>query len=206
MSQSQQGSRIAGGNTAYGRVQSDYYPTPPEATHALLDLLNFRESMTIWEPACGDGHMTKALQSKGHSVISSDIRDTGYVQADYLTTPLPDNVQWIITNPPFKLAAQFIERSHEHCIPFALLLKSQYWHAKSRYELFTRVPPSIIAPLTWRPDFLFKQRGNGSPLMDCMWCIWMPFWCGNSWCGNTIYKPILRPKEAPPSGEDGGKT
>ena len=25
-------SRIAGGNSAYGRSQSDFYPTPPEAT------------------------------------------------------------------------------------------------------------------------------------------------------------------------------
>lgn len=30
------GSRIAGGNSDYGRNQSDFYPTPPEVTMSLL--------------------------------------------------------------------------------------------------------------------------------------------------------------------------
>ena len=29
-------SRIAGGNSAYGRSQSDFYPTPPDVTVALM--------------------------------------------------------------------------------------------------------------------------------------------------------------------------
>ena len=32
-----QASRIAGGNSAIGRRESDFYPTPPEVTVALLD-------------------------------------------------------------------------------------------------------------------------------------------------------------------------
>ena len=51
------GSRIAGGNTAYFRNKSDYYPTPPEVTQALLNFLNLRPGTKVWEPACGDGHM-----------------------------------------------------------------------------------------------------------------------------------------------------
>lgn len=50
------------------------------------------------------------------------------------------------------------------------------------------VTPSYILPLTWRPDFLFKERGNGSPLMDVMWCVW----CGEI-CEKTIYVPLTRP-------------
>lgn len=34
-----QASRIAGGNSAIGRRESDFYPTPPEVTVALLDFL-----------------------------------------------------------------------------------------------------------------------------------------------------------------------
>ena len=32
-----QASRIAGGNTAYTRARSDFYPTPPEVTVALMN-------------------------------------------------------------------------------------------------------------------------------------------------------------------------
>ena len=78
-------------------------------------------------------------------------------------------MDWIITNPPFSLAEKFIERAWEFKKPFALLLKSQYWHAARRYDLFERCTPSAIFPLTWRPDFLGE---GGSPLMDVMWVVW----------------------------------
>ena len=93
---------------------------------------------------------------------------------DFLTEPLP-NCDWIITNPPFSISDKFIERCAEHGKPFALLLKSQYWHAKKRYALFRRITPSYVCPLTWRPDFLFKKyEKRSAPLMDVMWCIWEP--------------------------------
>ena len=168
------GSRIAGGNTAYKRVESDYYPTPPEATQALIDALKIGDMLHdgdhIWEPACGDGHMVSVLQNNGFLVTATDIL-TG---EDYLATEKPDGVNWIITNPPFSLAEEFIRRSLEHNVPFALLLKSQFWHAKKRFGLYYEHPPAYILPLTWRPDFLFKSRGKGSPLMDVMWCVWLP--------------------------------
>ena len=46
-----QASRIAGGNSAIGRRESDFYPTPPEVTVALLDFLRLPENTVIWEPA-----------------------------------------------------------------------------------------------------------------------------------------------------------
>ncbi|MDD4566195.1 MAG: class I SAM-dependent methyltransferase [Eubacteriales bacterium] len=183
------GSRIAGGNTAYSRSESDYYPTPPEATKALLDYLKLQDKSQIWEPACGEGHIAEVLLEYGHSLIATDLFYQGYGEGeiDFLNSPLR-SCDWIITNPPFKLAEQFIRRCHEHNKPFALLLKSQYWHSKSRYSLFKDVQPTDILPLTWRPDFLFKTRGKGSPLMDCIWCVWR-----NNGDQNTIYYPLTKP-------------
>lgn len=78
----------------------------------------------------------------------------------------------IVTNPPFKLAAEFIRRAHELKTPVvAMLLKSQYWHAQSRAALFEEFPPSHVLALTWRPDFCFGQRG-GAPTMECLWTVW----------------------------------
>ena len=179
------GSRIACGNTAYKRNQSDFYPTPPEATQALLDFLKLPKGTTVWESACGEGHMVEVMQNNDLRVIATDIQ-TG---TDFLNAEMPTGVEWIITNPPFSLAEQFIRKAYDHRVPFAMLLKSQYWHAASRFNLFLQVTPSYVLPLTWRPDFLFKTRGKGSPLMDVMWCVWIPGY------GRTRYLPLTKPKE-----------
>lgn len=165
------GSRIVAGNTAYQRNAQDSYPTPPDVTVALLEFLKIPKCLKIWEPACGDGYMVNAMRDMGYDVIGTDIQSG----TDFLTADLPDGwVSWIITNPPFSLSEQFIRKCLEHRLSFALLLKSQYWHAKKRLPLFRKHPPRYILPLSWRPDFLFKERGNGSPLMDVMWCVWLP--------------------------------
>lgn len=96
---------------------------------------------------------------------------------------------WIITNSPFSKSQAFIERSKENHKPFAFLLKSQYWHADKRYELFDHYKPEYVLPLTWRPDFLFKTRGSVSPLMDVMWVVWEV-----ESADHTLYIPLQRPK------------
>lgn len=175
--------KIVGANPADKRSEMDFYPTPPEVTDALLHFLDIPQTSVIWEPACGEMDMVSAMQSAGYSVIATDLK---YGQ-DFLTEPLPW-CDWIITNPPFSVADKFIERCVEHSKPFALLLKSQYWHAKKRYDLFCNTKPTYVCPLTWRPDFLFKKHEQRkSPLMDVMWCVWFPG------CDHTWYIPLKKP-------------
>ena len=162
--------RIIGANPANGRSKLDFYPTPPEVTFALLNFLGIPKNKTIWEPACGEMDMANAMKSMGYSVIATDIA----LGQDFLTAQLPQ-CDWIITNPPFGVSDKFILRCAEHGKPFALLLKSQYWHAKKRYGLFEKIRPTFVCPLTWRPDFQFKKHDTRrSPLMDVQWCIWYP--------------------------------
>lgn len=162
-----QASRIIGGNTAYKRVESDFYPTPPEPTIALINFLQLPKDNVIWEPACGKGDMSSVIKNMGYKVKESDI-DRG---DDFLKCPFFE-CDWIITNPPFSLSEQFIRRAFEHKRPFAFLLKCQYWHAKKRLSLFEETHPTYILPLTWRVDFLKKKRGKGAPPMDVMWVVW----------------------------------
>lgn len=169
------GSQINGGNSDYGRVESDFYPTPPNVTQALLNYLRIPKGTHIWEPACGEGHMSSVLELNGYKVTSTDLNECcGRSGVDFLETNLADysDCKWIITNPPFKISEGFIRKAWGFNMPFALLLKSQYWHSKKRSSLFNECRPSHILPLTWRPDFLFKTRGSGSPLMDVIWCVW----------------------------------
>ena len=130
------------------RRELDFYPTPKDVTIALMEFLNL-EKTNIWEPACGNGAMVKVLESYGHNVTGTDITE-GY---DYLKINGTGLANVIITNPPFSLSDQFIEKALKEADIVCMLLKSQYWHAKKRRRLFINNLPSYILPLTWRPDF-----------------------------------------------------
>jgi len=58
------------------RVSHDFYPTPPEAVRALLSVETFTGS--VWEPACGDGAISKVLIEAGFEVVSTDLIDRGF--------------------------------------------------------------------------------------------------------------------------------
>lgn len=183
---------LANGGAKEKRRELDFYPTPPEVTLALLDFLKLPAS-TVLEPACGDGAMAKVLAAAGHNVIATDLRDTGYGRGgvDYLAAP-PAQCDAIITNPPFNVSEEFIRKAITEAPMVAMVLKSQYWHAKKRVELFEQHPPAWVLPLTWRPDFLFDQRKDGersAPTMDCIWTVWVR---GET---ATRYHPLIKPSQ-----------
>ncbi len=163
---------ILANKSANDRSGTDFYPTPPEVTIALLNFLGIPKDQIIWEPACGEGHMSKIIESLGYEVISTELYETGYGLngIDFLDCE-PRESDWVITNPPFKESAKFIERAVELGKPFAFLLKSQYWHARGRTDLFNQYKPKYVLPLNWRPDFHFGKKG-GSPTMECVWTVW----------------------------------
>jgi hypothetical protein len=134
--------------------------------------------------------MSNVFHKLGYQTISSDIRDTGYQDYihDFTAEHMPLKFDWIITNPPFSLAEQFILKAYSCWQPFAMLLKSQYWHAASRVKLFEGTEPTFVLPLTWRPDF--TMGGKGSPLMDVLWTVWIP---GRVGCK---YLPLTRKEQA----------
>ena len=83
-------SRIAGGNSAYGRSQSDFYPTPPDVTVALMRFLNLPRTTSVWEPATGEGDMAGVLQTYFETVYATDILDG----TDFLKSSI-DAADWI---------------------------------------------------------------------------------------------------------------
>jgi hypothetical protein len=176
---------MTGGNAAAGRQKDDFYPTPDDVTVALCRVVKFKGS--IHEPCCGDGAMARVLTKHGYSVTGTDLIDRGFgsqVSIFDVKEPLGDN---IVTNPPFNLAADIIEHCLTHLKPqrMAMVLKSTYWHAKTRQKLFQATRPTAVMPLLWRPDFL----GQGRPTMEVMWCLWDARYQNKP----TIYLPLKRP-------------
>lgn len=204
-------SAIIGATKKWARKPADFYPTPVDATEVVIGAIKAmrtpdgRRVQRIWEPACGDGRMARVLEWHGFEVISTDLREYsgyGWGGLNFLTETPWDKWGWdcepidlIITNPPFVLAEAFIRRARELCPNVMMLLKSQYWHAASRKKLFDDITPSMVLPLTWRPSFLEKERGN-SPLMDVLWTVWLGDHLaedskGRGYCA---YEPVTKKK------------
>ena len=172
----------------------DYFPTPPWATRALIERVlrpHFVALGSVWEPACGEGHIAEVLREYFGEVSSTDIHDYGYgyttfnfIDGDASGIPSPD---WIITNPPFKEKSEaFVLRSIELArVGVAMFLRLQWLETVGRYErIFRDSPPTIMAffaervPLCkgeWKPD--------GDTATAYMWLVWVkgttpraPFW------------------------------
>jgi len=83
---------------------------------------------------------------------------------------MPGGTRAIITNPPFFLAQEFIRHARSFAVPFAMILKSSFWHVANNQSLFTETGPSEVCPFSWRPN-MAPDRGN-SPTMEFLWTIW----------------------------------
>jgi hypothetical protein len=151
------------------RESNDFYPTPPEAIQLLLSKESFPG--LIWEPACGDGAISKFLPK---TTISTDLFDRGYGQSgvDFLNTN--KKVDHIITNPPYSIAKEFVEHAlfcANHKV--AMLLKLNFLESQSRYHLFKTTPLSMVYVFSKRVSFnKGTEKGKGSGLLAYAWFLW----------------------------------
>lgn len=166
----------------------DDFPTPPWATRALLKHVIMPavgpvSDLTCWEPACNRGHMARPLGEFFRDVQASDIHDygNGYWIGDFLyPTSYPNGrfgaPNWIITNPPFRLAQQFIDRSGQIARDgFAMIVRSAFLEGVGRHkELFSKNPPSIIAQFTERVVMVKgRLEPKGSTATAYCWLVWI---------------------------------
>ena len=128
------------------RQQQDYYATDPKAAEILLQVEDF---VDIWECASGEDHLANVFRKHGHNVRTSDIakRTPTTEEYDFLSM---DNTSWrgdIVTNPPYKLATEFIYKALSiirEGNKVAMFLKVQFMEGKERKHLFTNFPPKTI--------------------------------------------------------------
>ena len=188
------------------RNKSDMYSTPYSMTEQLLQNEKFDYKKTVLEPCCGHWAITKVLEK---NFLSSNIESTdkndGFDFFDYT-----NSYDYIITNPPFSLAFEFIQKSKEITKDkFAMLLPLSYLHGQKRYEsgvfkdvnypltkvyVFTRYP---LLTDTIREDGKYKTG-----MMVYCWFIWeknnnLNIVCNPpviNWIDNNKY--VLKKREA----------
>lgn len=193
-----------------GRVAApdglDFFPTPPWATRIFCEFaLRLRpenKGGTVWEPACGMGHMAVPLSEYFRQVYASDVYAYGFGEVgDFKDKTLgthwapPEPVDWIITNPPFNAAKDFLLRALD-CGPrigVAFLLRTVWLESEDRWrDIFSTelcptqiyVSADRIAMTEGRYDpkassatsyswFVWKMDMLGRPVMTGI--NWLPF-------------------------------
>ena len=182
--------RLAQSISGYSKTREpmDNYPTPDIATLSLMDLEDF--SGIVWEPACGSGAIAKHFPG----CVATDLRnDNIYGETDIDFLSEYRKVNHIITNPPYRLAQQFVEHALE-CVDgkVAMLCKLAFLEGKARYSLFQKNPIKTVyvfskrLPLTKEGDTR-KQ----SSMIPFAWFVWE-----KGYKGKTTVEWILAGDEA----------
>lgn len=153
----------------------DYYATDPRAVELLLEQETFFGP--VWEPACGEGHISEALRANGLQVYSSDLIDRGYGCSGV------DFMQYrgcglrcdIITNPPYKYAREFVEKALSVIAPgrkVAMFLKLTFLEGQGRRELFKYNPPAAVYVSSARLECGKNGKFTGSSAVAYCWIVW----------------------------------
>ena len=168
------------------RAAHDFYPTPPEAIRALLSEVSF--SGTIWEPACGDGAISKVLQGAGYETVDTDLIDRGYgiggVNFLHQKRPLAKN---IVTNPPYGLGLgdRFVLKALNFCKAtggkVAMLMNLSSLCYPKRTQFFFDFPPKLILGLDELVCFPYGDPAlSSTPVAKQRYCwgVWEPGYNG----------------------------
>ena len=155
----------------------DLYETPAVAVHALLRVE--RLPIYLWEPAAGRGAIVSVLRSMGHLVLASDLVDYGdpthFPRRDFLMEKLPPGCQCIITNPPFKLAEEFVAHAIEICPLVIMLLRLAFLESQGRTRILEECGLARVHVFRKRLPMMHRDGWKGrkaSSAMPFAWFVW----------------------------------
>ncbi len=192
------GSRTIMASRREPKRSRDFFPTPPWATRALMEhvfprlgyLTRSEWIRSVWEPACGEGHMAEVLREYFGNVIATDVHSYGYgTFCNFLRPKISHcaSVDFIITNPPFgeKTEAFVIRALDLARVGVAMFVRLQWLETVGRYErIYNKLPPTLVAFFSERVN-LCKGRWepDGSTATAYIWLVWVkgkrpraPFW------------------------------
>ena len=191
---------ISGHSVDHDRADFDYYATPFYATEAILDRVSLGDDI-ILEPSSGEGHIVKVLKERypNNTIIANDIisRDSRLGIAvnggvDFLQYTPDVKINSIITNPPFSLAKEFIEKAISIADHYVLMLcKIQLLEGIDRKKLFDKHPPKYVYVFSKRVSTLRNGDEfdpNGKQWATTMCLAWYVFEVG--YTGETIIRWI----------------
>ena len=160
------------------RNKSDFYQTPYSMTEQFLGNEIFDYKKTVLEPACGNFAIATVIKTKFK--LQNCYYDDLKYGFNFLEMRESKEINYIITNPPFSLAGEFIQKSKEVAKEkFAMLLPLYYLHGQKRYEtkIFTDpdYPLTKVYVFTRYPMLTDTIRDDGKYNTGCIvyaWFVW----------------------------------
>jgi len=142
------------------RIPQDLYETPVSCASAILRQINFARVHSCFEPCAASGRIYSRLpKPKYYAEISEGV--------DYLAHNWP-KVDLVITNPPFSLALEFLNKSFEHADSIIYLLRLNYLGTKKRKSWWRAHRPTHLYVLSQRPSFVY----SGNDATEYAWFVW----------------------------------
>ena len=137
-------------NKGYTAGSYDECQTPPYALEPLYPYLNI--DWRVWECAVGGGVLAMALGRKGYSVVTSD------KEIDFLQVKRNPGTDVILTNPPYSIKYEWLEKCYELNSPFALLMPVEMLGTAKGQRLFDKYGIEVIF-MHPRVDFYMPNKG-----------------------------------------------
>ena len=157
----------------------DDFPTQPWGTRALCEHVicdYIAPGQKVIEPAANRGFMVRPLTEYFDQVEGFDVFDYGggFEIRDFLFGD-PLTCDWVISNPPFKLAEAFIRQAFRSAlVGVAMLVRSSFLEGVGRFKrLFSEIPPSTIAQFAERlPLVKGRLDKKASTATAYCWLVW----------------------------------
>jgi len=169
----------------------EVFRTPPYCYELLFDRHPEWFVGRGFDPAAGDGRMIRELMQRGNPGphFVNDIReeerpaliDCGVATiGDYLTMIDPPACDFLITNPPFTKAVEFVQKARTHVSGPICILQSTRWQStQKRSEWLRTAGLALVLNLPRRPQWEVDSgetvRNN---VMDFAWYVFLPGHCG----------------------------
>lgn len=177
------------GRASLAERGNDLYQTPPEAVLSLLKVE--RLPHRIWEPACGPGAIVRILRAHGHDVIATDLVDYASPDQDaagldflfpidrlhpaFCPISREFRPEAIVTNPPFKLAAEFVERAFDHVPLVVMLLRLAFLESERRTPILDNGKLARVHVYRKRLPMMHREEWEGRKANSGMafaWFVW----------------------------------
>lgn len=171
------------------RSPADFYRTPGWCVSRLLEAVSFPSGRWL-EPGCGEGDIVRVVRDSipGVTVSGFDLRNTKFIRSETSNEFVVGNIlkpqgqlaEWMagpkfdmaIGNPPFRLAAQFIEFALKHANNVAMLLRLNYLASDERSAFMRTFCPDVFI-LPNRPSFRPSKRGLlTTDSIEYGWFVW----------------------------------
>ena len=168
-------------NRGAKRIEADFYATPKDCVQ---NFINHYGSINgrVLEPSAGNGNITEVVKSNGTNfVVSLELREEELdnlnaisdevVIGDFLKYETQDKFDYIIGNPPYSLAQEFLEKCFELAdenTKIIMLLRTNFLESKKRHEFWQKHPVNGLYVLSKRPSF----TGKGTDATSYSWFVW----------------------------------